>query len=47
MADNLLNSLNLALTAALNDVFIALSVAVSLSFIVALFMRARLDADSH
>ena len=47
LADNLLNSLNLALTAALNDVFIALSVAVSLSFIVALFMRARLDADSH
>lgn len=41
MADRLLNSLNLALTNALGDVFTVLWVAVVLSFAVALFLRFR------
>ena len=49
VADSLLNSLNLALTEALSDVFTVLWVAVALSFLVALFLRvraAKLDEDS-
>ena len=42
MADSLLNSLDLALTGALGDVFTVLSVAVVLSFPVAFFLRVRL-----
>ena len=41
VADSLLNSLNQALTGALNDVFTVLWVAVALSFLVALFLRVR------
>ena len=41
LADSLLNSLNLALTGALSDVFTVLWVAVVLSFAVALFLRVR------
>ena len=47
LADSLLNSLNLALTEALSDVFTVLWVAVALSFLVALFLRVRPDADHH
>ena len=43
VADSLLNSLNLALTEALSDVFTVLWVAVALSFVVALFLRVRPD----
>ena len=46
MADRLLNSLNLALTDALSDVFTVLWVAVALSFAVALFLRVRTE-DAH
>ena len=45
LADSLLNSLNLALTEALSDVFTVLWVAVALSFAVALFLRVRPDTD--
>ena len=44
VADSLLNSLNLALTEALSDVFTVLWVAVALSFAVALFLRVRPEA---
>ena len=47
LADSLLNSLNIALTDALSDVFTVLWVAVALSFVVALFLRVRPDADNH
>ena len=43
VADSLLNSLNLALTEALSDVFTVLWIAVALSFAVALFLRVRPD----
>lgn len=49
VADSLLNSLNLALTEALSDVFTMLWVAVALSFPVALFLNmrpAKLNGDS-
>ena len=49
VADGLLNSLNLALTEALSDVFTVLWVAVALSFLVALFLNmrpAKLNGDS-
>ena len=45
VADSLLNSLNLALTQALSDVFTFLWVAVALAFAVALFLRMRSDID--
>lgn len=45
VAGSLLNSLNLALTEALGDVFTALWVAVALSFAVALSLYARPDTD--
>ena len=41
VTDSLFNSLNLALTEALSDVFTVLWVAVALSFLVALFLRLR------
>ena len=41
LADRLLNSLNLALTDALSDVFTVLWIAVALSFAFALFLRVR------
>ena len=41
VGDSLLNSLNLALTEALSDVFTVLWVAVALSFLVALFLHVR------
>ena len=41
VADSLLNSLNLALTEALSDVFTVLWIAVALSFLVALFLHVR------
>ena len=41
VADSLLNSLNLALTEALSDVFTVLWIAVALSFLVALFLQVR------
>ncbi|MCY4416271.1 MAG: MDR family MFS transporter [Chloroflexi bacterium] len=47
LADSLLNSLNIALTDALSDVFTVLWVAVALSFVVGLFLRVRPDADYH
>ena len=47
VADGLLNSLNLALTVALSDVFTVLSVAVALSFPVALFLRVRLTPNGR
>ena len=47
VADSLLESLNLALTEALSDVFTLLWVAVALSFAVALFMRVPPNADSQ
>ena len=43
--DGLLNSLNLALTGAISDVFTVLWIAVALSFIVAVFLRVRPNAD--
>lgn len=43
VADRLLNSLILALTDALSDVFTVLWVAVALSFAVALFLRVRTE----
>ncbi len=43
VAESLLNSLNLALTEALSDVFTVLWIAVALSFAVALFLRVRPD----
>jgi len=45
VADSLLNSLNLALTQALSDVFTLLWVTVALAFAVALFLRMRSDID--
>ena len=45
VAESLLNSLNLALTEALSDVFTLLWVAVALSFVAALFLRVRPDTD--
>ena len=47
LADSLLDSLDLALTGALGDVFTLLWVAVALSFLVAFFLRVGPDADSH
>lgn len=44
-ADRLLDSLNLALTEAMADVFTTLWVAVALSFAIALFPRVRPDTD--
>ena len=41
VADSLLNSLNLALTEALSDVFTVLWIAVALSFLVAFFLHVR------
>ena len=46
VADSLLESLNLALTEALSDVFTVLWIAVALSFAVALFMHVR-PVESH
>ncbi len=45
LADTLLNSLNLALTEALRDVFTVLWIAVALSSAVALFLRVPADTD--
>lgn len=45
VAESLLNSLNLALTEALGDVFTFLWVAVALAFAVALFLRMRSDIE--
>jgi len=45
LADSLLDSLNLALTGALSDVFTVLWVAAALSIPVALFLRVRHDTD--
>ena len=45
VADNLLDSLNLALAQALGDVFTALWIAVALSFAVAVFLRVRYGDD--
>ena len=47
VADRLLNSLNLALTNALSDVFTVLWVAVALSFAAALFLRVRTEDGHH
>ena len=47
VTDSLLNSLNLALTEALSDVFTVLWIAVALSFAVALFLRVRPETDDH
>ena len=46
-ADSLLNSLNLALTEALSDVFTVLWIAVALSFAVALFLHVRPETSDH
>ena len=47
VADSLSNSLNLALTEALSDVFTVLWIVVALSFAVALFLRVRPETDDH
>ena len=46
LADGLLNSLNLALTGALNNVFTLLWVAVALSFAVAFFLRLKTSPET-
>ena len=47
VADNLLDSLNLALAEALNDVFAVLWVAVAVPVVVALFLRVQPDTNGH